>query len=106
MGRVQIEPVDVNLGLDRSEVMGTLEISRTTAPSSPRSIAPWTAPPAGAIDLLAAHGLPVVSLSWAWGPPRTETGSGLAGGGAGTGGRAPAVDGRCGPRGRDRVPRR
>ena len=35
-------------------------------------IAPWTAPPAGAIELLAEHGVPVVTLSWAWGPPEEE----------------------------------
>ena len=37
-------------------------------------VAPWTAPPGGAIDLLAAERVPVVSLSWAWGPPREGDG--------------------------------
>ena len=66
-GRFEIEPV--NLGLDRSEVMGTLRALADDSAVVAALIAPWTAPPAGAIDLLAAHGLPVVSLSWAWGPP-------------------------------------
>ncbi|HEX6581215.1 MAG TPA: ABC transporter substrate-binding protein [Actinomycetota bacterium] len=66
-GAVEIEPV--NLGLDRTEVMSTLGALAEDSAVVAAVIAPWTAPPAGAIDLLAAHGLPVVSLSWAWGPP-------------------------------------
>jgi hypothetical protein len=66
-GGVEIEPV--NLGLDRAEVMSTLGSLAEDSAVAAAVIAPWTAPPAGAIDLLAAHGLPVVSLSWAWGPP-------------------------------------
>ena len=65
-GAVEIEPV--NLGLDRTEVMRTLGALGEDSAVIAAVIAPWTAPPAGAIDLLAAHGLPVVSLSWAWGP--------------------------------------
>ena len=38
-------------------------------------IAPWTAPPDGAIELLAAEGLPVVTFSWAWGPPGEDRGA-------------------------------
>jgi hypothetical protein len=64
---VEIEPV--NLGLDRTEVMSALRALGGDGDVVAAVIAPWTAPPAGAIDLLAAHGLPVVSLSWAWGPP-------------------------------------
>ncbi len=70
-------------------------------------IAPWTAPPAGAIDLLAAHGrtgrLALVGVGSA---ARWRRGLALAGGGAGAGGRAPAVDGRRGSGGRDPLPRR
>src|SRR5688572_6794867 len=66
-GVVQIEPV--NLGLDRSEVMSTLGSLAGDRAVVAAVVAPWTAPPSGAIDLLASQGLPVVSLSWAWGPP-------------------------------------
>ena len=66
-GAVEIEPV--NLGLARTEVMSTLRALAEDRAVAAAVIAPWTAPPAGSIDLLAAHGLPVVSLSWAWGPP-------------------------------------
>jgi hypothetical protein len=66
-GSVEVEPV--NLGVDRAEVMSTLEALAEDSAVLAAVVAPWTAPPAGAIDLLAAHGLPVVSLSWAWGPP-------------------------------------
>jgi hypothetical protein len=66
-GAVQIEPV--NLGLDRTEVISMLGALAEDTAVVAAVVAPWTAPPAGAIDLLAAHGLPVVSLSWAWGPP-------------------------------------
>lgn len=66
-GAVEIEPV--NLGLDSSEVTSTLGALAEDNAVAAAVIAPWTAPPAEAIDLLAAHGLPVVSLSWAWGPP-------------------------------------
>jgi hypothetical protein len=66
-GSVEIEPV--NLGVDRVEVMSTLGALAEDSAVVAAIIAPWTAPPPGAIDLLATHGLPVVSLSWAWGPP-------------------------------------
>ncbi len=71
-GVVQIEPV--NLGLDRGEVMSTLGALAEDRAVVAVVIAPWTSPPAGAIDLLAAHGVPVVSLSWAWGPPSVGDG--------------------------------
>ncbi len=70
-GTVEIEPV--NLGLDPPEVMSALRALGEDRDVIAAVIAPWTAPPAGAADLLAAQGLPVVSLSWAWGPP-SETG--------------------------------
>jgi hypothetical protein len=66
-GAVAIEPV--NLGLDPTEVMSALQALGQDRAVVAVVIAPWTAPPAGAIDLLASHHLPVVSLSWAWGPP-------------------------------------
>jgi hypothetical protein len=71
-GAVEIEPV--NLGLDRTEVMSTLGALAEDVVVVAAVIAPWTAPPAEAIDLLAANGLPVVSLSWAWGPPSDGNG--------------------------------
>ena len=71
-GAVEIEPV--NLGLDHAEVMSTLGALAEDSAVVVAVVAPWTAPPAGAIDLLAAHDLPVVSLSWAWGPPSDGAG--------------------------------
>ena len=35
-------------------------------------VAPWTAPPPGAAEILATAELPVVSLTWAWGPPAAD----------------------------------
>jgi hypothetical protein len=75
-GAVEIEPV--NLGLDRTEVMTTLGALGEDSAVVAAVIAPWTAPPAGAIDLLGVHGLPVVSLSWAWGPPSDGDGAWLS----------------------------
>jgi hypothetical protein len=71
-GAVEIE--SVNLGLDRTKVMSTLRALGEDNAVIAAVIAPWTAPPAGAIDLLATQGLPVVSLSWAWGPPSERDG--------------------------------
>lgn len=36
-------------------------------------VAPWTAPHPDAVDALVDAGLPVVSLTWAWGPPAADT---------------------------------
>jgi hypothetical protein len=41
-------------------------------------VAPWTAPPPGAVELLAEGGVPVVTLSWAWGPPLGRDGQWLS----------------------------
>ena len=73
--RVEIEPV--NLGLERSEVMASLRALGEDRGVVAAVVAPWTAPPEGAIELLADHGVPVVTLSWAWGPPREAAGDGL-----------------------------
>jgi hypothetical protein len=64
---IEIEPMDV--GVDRDEAMVSLRALAEDRGVVAAVIAPWTAPPAGAIELLAAEGLPVVTFSWAWGPP-------------------------------------
>ena len=64
---IQIEPV--NVGLDLEQVMASLQALGDDRGVVAAVIAPWTAPPDGAIELLAAEGVPVVTLSWAWGPP-------------------------------------
>jgi hypothetical protein len=66
-GNVEIEPL--NVGLEHDEVMASLRELGEDRSVVAAVVAPWTAPPDGAIDLLAAQGLPVVSFSWAWGPP-------------------------------------
>jgi hypothetical protein len=71
-GGVEVEPVNVGLGLD--QVMTSLRDLGADAGVVAAVIAPWTAPPDGAIELLAERGIPVVSLSWAWGPPREGRG--------------------------------
>jgi hypothetical protein len=72
-GNAQIEPL--NVGLEHGEVMASLRELGEDRSVVAAVVAPWTAPPDGAIDLLAAQGVPVVSFSWAWGPP--EDGGGL-----------------------------
>jgi hypothetical protein len=75
-GGVEIEPVNVGLDLD------DVTVSLRDLGGDPRVlaavIAPWTAPPDGAIELLAAAGVPVVTLSWAWGPPAEGDGPWLS----------------------------
>jgi len=66
-GGFEIEPV--NVGLDLEEVTASLRDLGEDRGVVAAVVAPWTAPPSGAIDLLAAEGVPVVTLSWAWGPP-------------------------------------
>jgi len=70
---VQIEPLDIGMG--RDEVLASLRELGEDPGVVAAVIAPWTAPPAGAVELLAAAGVPVVTFSWAWGPP--EEGEGL-----------------------------
>ena len=70
---VRIEPLDVGEG--RDEVMASLRELGEDPVVVAAVIAPWTVPPAGAVELLAAAGVPVVTFSWAWGPP--EEGAGL-----------------------------
>jgi hypothetical protein len=72
-GGIEIEPV--NVGLGRDEVTASLRALGGDRGVVAAVVAPWTAPPDGAIELLAAEGVPVVTLSWAWGPP--EEGEGL-----------------------------
>jgi ABC-type branched-subunit amino acid transport system substrate-binding protein len=67
-GAVEIEPV--NVGLDHDEAMASLHELGTDRGTVAAVVAPWTAPPEGAIELLAAEDIPVVTLSWAWGPPQ------------------------------------
>jgi substrate-binding family protein len=71
-GGVEIEPVNVGLHLD--EVTASLRELGDDRGVVAAVIAPWTAPPDGAIELLAAEGVPIVTLSWAWGPPREGNG--------------------------------
>lgn len=71
-GGVEVEPV--NVGLDLDQVTASIRDLGDDPGVVAAVIAPWTAPPAGAIELLAAGGIPVVSLSWAWGPPREGKG--------------------------------
>jgi branched-chain amino acid transport system substrate-binding protein len=66
-GHVGIEPL--NVGLDRDEVMASLQDLGEDRGVVAAVVGPWTTPPDGAIEMLAADGVPVVSLSWAWGPP-------------------------------------
>jgi Periplasmic binding protein len=67
-GGVEIEPL--NVGADRDEVTASLRELGGDRDVLAAVVAPWTAPPADAIELLATDGVPVVTLSWAWGPPR------------------------------------
>jgi substrate-binding family protein len=71
-GGFEIEPV--NVGLDHEEVTASLRDLGEDRGVVAAVVAPWTAPPGGAIDLLAAEGVPIVTLSWAWGPPREGDG--------------------------------
>jgi hypothetical protein len=75
-GAIEIEPV--NLGLYPEDVTGSLQELVEDRGVVAAVVAPWTAPPGGAIDLLAAHGLPVATLSWAWGPPAAADGAWLS----------------------------
>ncbi len=71
-GTVEIEPL--NVGLEHDDVMASLRELGEDRSVVAAVVAPWTAPPDGAIDLLAAQGVPVVSFSWAWGPPEEDAG--------------------------------
>jgi hypothetical protein len=71
-GDVEIEPVDVGLSLD--DVTASLQDLGEDRGVVAAVIAPWTAPPDGAIELRAAAEVPGVTLSWAWGPPREGSG--------------------------------
>jgi hypothetical protein len=71
-GGVEVEPV--NVGLDLDEVTASLRDLGADRRVAAAVVAPWTAPPEHAIELLAAAGMPVVTLSWAWGPPREGKG--------------------------------
>jgi ABC-type branched-subunit amino acid transport system substrate-binding protein len=75
-GTVEVEPVD--LGGDPAETARVLREIVDDPLVVAAVIAPWTAPPAGAIELLARGGLPVVTLSWAWGPPAAGAGPWLS----------------------------
>ena len=59
-----IQPLNVGLD-DALEMLDRLGEDRGVIAAV---VAPWTAPPPGARERLAGSGIPVVSLSWAWGP--------------------------------------
>jgi hypothetical protein len=75
-GAIEIEPVD--LGEDAADVRATLLDLAEDRGVVAAVIAPWTVPPSGAIELFATHGLPVVTLSWTWGPPGAGSGAWLS----------------------------
>ena len=75
-GDVEIEPL--NLGLEPGELMASLRTLGEDRDVVAAVVAPWTAAPGGAIELLAEHGMPVVTLSWAWGPPADGQGPWLS----------------------------
>jgi Periplasmic binding protein len=72
-GAIEVEPVNLDEDPEdlRAALLDVVEDPAVVA----AVIAPWTVPPSGAIDLLATHRLPVVTLSWAWGPPATGDGA-------------------------------
>ncbi|MGH2681111.1 MAG: ABC transporter substrate-binding protein [Actinomycetota bacterium] len=74
-GDVEIEPV--NVGLEPAEALASLRALGEDPGVVAAVVAPWTGPPAGAIALLAEDRVPVVTLSWAWGPPPATAGEGL-----------------------------
>jgi ABC-type branched-subunit amino acid transport system substrate-binding protein len=67
MGGVHVEPVDV--GDDPDAVREALDATVGDHDVLGAVVAPWTPPPPGAIERLGSAGIPVISLSWAWGPP-------------------------------------
>jgi len=73
---VEIEPV--NVGLEHGEVMASLRALGEDGDVVAAVVSPWIAPPSGAIELLAQRGMPVVTLSWAWGPPEAGDGPWLS----------------------------
>jgi hypothetical protein len=72
-GAIEIEPL--NLGADPADVSAALLALAEDPGVVAAVIAPRTVPPDGAIDLLATQGMPVVTLSWAWGPPAGGSGA-------------------------------
>jgi hypothetical protein len=62
-----IQPLNVGLGVvETAEMLDELAADPGVVAAV---VAPWTSPPAGSVERLADAGVPVVSLSWAWGPP-------------------------------------
>ena len=59
-----IQPLNVGLE-DALEMLDRIGEDRAVIAAV---VAPWTAPPPGAQERLAASGIPVVSMSWAWRP--------------------------------------
>jgi hypothetical protein len=72
-GAIEIEPLNVDGDLPELTA-ALLDVAEDPAVVA-AVIAPWTVPPSGAIDLLATHRLPVMTLSWAWGPPAAGDGA-------------------------------
>ena len=69
-GGVDVEPV--NVGVDPSDALAALEELGDDSGVAAAVVGPGTPPPEGAVESLARAGLPVVSLSWAWGPPADD----------------------------------
>ena len=62
-----VQPQNVGLGADvTAEMLDELAADRGIVAAL---VAPWTRPAAGTVERLAAAGIAVVSLTWAWGPP-------------------------------------
>jgi hypothetical protein len=64
-GGIDIEPANVTE--DPEEALRVLAEMGDDPTVAAAVVAPWTAPPSGAVETLAEAGVPVVSLSWAWG---------------------------------------
>jgi len=62
-----IQPLNVGLGIEETaEMLDELAADPSVVAAV---VAPWTSPPSGSVERLGEAGVPVVSLSWAWGPP-------------------------------------
>jgi hypothetical protein len=62
-----IKPQNVGLGDETSA--GLLDELAADPDVVAAVVAPWTVPPSGWVEGLGSAGIPVLSLSWAWGPP-------------------------------------
>jgi hypothetical protein len=62
-----VQPLNVGLGVEETAEMLD-EVAADPAVVA-AVVAPWTSPPEGSVERLGEARVPVVSLSWAWGPP-------------------------------------